>query len=147
MTQEHWINSLKANRLMRSHEEVNAFENALCQLAEHPQNEDLAALHLIFDDRCEQPEVMFSLVHFLESLALEEQLQAFVTVVPQLIVIAPDWTKILHTRILNDEEACSLYREKLRSANASSPHFIRHLLEESASYRLTYRDLSAELAI
>ncbi|MBE9119165.1 hypothetical protein IQ249_25250 [Lusitaniella coriacea LEGE 07157] len=147
MTEEHWINSLKANRLMRSREEVNAFENALSQLAEHPKNEDLPALHLILDDCCEQSEVMFGLVHFLESFALEEQLQAFVTVVPQLIAVAPDWTRILHTRILNDEAACGLYREKLCSANASSPHFIRHLLEESASYRLTHRDLSAELAI
>ncbi|NEP12517.1 MAG: hypothetical protein F6K14_20375 [Symploca sp. SIO2C1] len=92
--------------------------------------------NLILDDRCEQPEVMFSLVHFLESFAIEEQLQAFLTVVPQLIATTPDWTRILHTRILNDEAACRLYREKLHSMNASSPHFIRQLLEENATYRL-----------
>lgn len=143
MTEKHWIDSLKASRLMRSREEVNTFENALFQLAEHPKNDDLPALHLIFDDRCQQPEVMFGLVHFLESFALEEQLQAFVAIVPELITVAPDWTKILHSRILNDKEACRLYRDKLHSANASSPHFIRQLLEESVIYRLTQFDAIA----
>ncbi len=143
MTEKHWIDSLKASRLMRSREEVNAFENALFQLAENPKNDDLPALHLIFDDRCQQPEVMFGLVHLLESFALEEQLQAFVAIVPELITVAPDWTKILHSRILNDKEACRLYRDKLHSANASSPHFIRQLLEESVIYRLTQFDAIA----
>ncbi|MDY7013280.1 MAG: Imm30 family immunity protein [Cyanobacteriota bacterium] len=132
---------------MRSPEEVAAFENALTQLAENPYPEHLPALHLILDDCCQQPEVMFGLVHFLESFALEGQVRAFITVVPQLISVAPDWTRILHTRILNDETACRFYREKLHSTNASSPHFIRQLLEESATYRLTHQDLPAELAV
>ena len=136
MTEERWIHILEANKLMRSPEEVAAFENALAQLAENSPKENLPALHLILDDHSEQPEVMFSLVHFLESFAIDEQLQAFISVVPQLIAAAPDWTRILHTRILNDEVACRCYREKLHSMNASSPHFIRQLLEENATYRL-----------
>ncbi|MFM9266772.1 Imm30 family immunity protein [Tychonema sp. BBK16] len=141
-----WINILEANKLMRSPDEVIAFENALTSLADRPQDEDLPDLHLILDDRCEQPEVMFGLIHFLESFDVSAQLQAFVTVVPQLMLVASEWTRILHTRILNDEDACRLYRDILHSLNPQEPNFVRQLLEESASYHLNQREPKLELA-
>ncbi|MEG3860100.1 Imm30 family immunity protein [Microcoleus sp. herbarium12] len=142
-----WINILEANKLMRSPDEVTAFENALASLADRPQNEDLPDLHLILDDRCEQPEVMFGLIHFLESFDVFAQMQAFVTVVPQLMLVASEWTRILHTSILNDDDACRLYRDILHySLNTQEPNFVRQLLEESASYHLNKREPKLELA-
>ncbi|NEP10379.1 MAG: hypothetical protein F6K14_09190 [Symploca sp. SIO2C1] len=44
MTEDRWIHSLEANKLMRSPEEVSAFEHALAQLAENPYKENLPAL-------------------------------------------------------------------------------------------------------
>jgi Immunity protein 30 len=140
------INVLEANKLMRSPDEVTAFENALASLANHPQNEDLPDLHLILDDRCEQPEVMFGLIHFLESFDVSAQIQAFVTVAPQLMLVGSEWTRILHGRILNDDDACCLYRDILHSLNSQEPNFVRQLLEESASYHLNKREPKLELA-
>ena len=60
---------------------------------------------------------MYGLLHFLESFDEKEQLQALIDVAPKLIVRAPDWTKILHYRILNDDSARALYKELLHSAN------------------------------
>ncbi|MEQ8961459.1 MAG: Imm30 family immunity protein [Coleofasciculus sp. C2-GNP5-27] len=137
MSDNNWMGVLEANKLMRSRQEVIAFETALAELAQHPNAKDLPSLHLIFDDRCEQPEVMFSLLHFIESFDLQQQLQSFITVVPTLIGLAQDWTRIIHTRILNDDSACQLYRKLLHSANSQNPHFIRQLLEESATGHLT----------
>jgi Immunity protein 30 len=141
-----WISILETNKLMRSPDEVTAFENALASLANHPQNEDLPDLHLILDDSCEQPEVMFGLIHFLESFDVSAQIQAFVTVVPQLMLVASEWTRILHSRILNDDDACRLYRDILHSLNSQEPNFLRQLLEESASYHLNQREPKLELA-
>jgi hypothetical protein len=146
MKENIWISILKANNLMRSPDEVIAFENALASLADRPQDEDLPDLHLILDDRCEQPEVMFGLIHFLESFDVSAQIQAFVTVVPQLMLVASEWTRILHSRILNDEDACRLYRDILHSLNSQEPSFVRQLLEESASYHLNKREPKLELA-
>lgn len=146
MKKNRWINILAANKLMRSPDEVIAFENALASLADRPQNEDLPDLHLILDDRCEQPEVMFGLIHFLESFDVSAQLQAFVTVVPQLMLVASEWTRILHDRILNDDDACCLYRDILHSLNSQKPSFVSQLLEESASYHLNKREPKLELA-
>jgi hypothetical protein len=146
MKENMWISILEANKLMRSPDEVTAFENALASLANHPKNEDLPGLHLILDDRCEQPEVMFGLIHFLESFDVSAQIQAFVTVVPQLIIVGSEWTKILHSRILNDDYACRLYRDILHSLNSQEPNFVRQLLEESASYHLNKLEPKLELA-
>lgn len=111
---------LQQNRLLQSPEEITIFEETLSQLIEHPPGNDfLPRLHLTLDDRCQQPEIMFGLVHFLESFDIESQLKAFVTVLPQLIDSAPEWSKILHQRIINDESAYTLYQTILESAELS----------------------------
>lgn len=52
MNEKTLIDTLEANRLMRSPDEVAAFEQALAELAQHPSNEYLPDLHLILDDLC-----------------------------------------------------------------------------------------------
>lgn len=85
MSQNPLIDILESNRLLRSPDEVAAFEQTLEKLAQKPNPIDLPSLHLILDDACEQPDVMFSLVHFLESFEVQEQVQAFIQVLPDLV--------------------------------------------------------------
>jgi Immunity protein 30 len=117
MSQNQHIAVLEANRLMRSPEEASAFEQALAELAQNPNPADLPQLHLILDDACQQPEVMFSLIHFLESFDLQEQLQAFIQVLPNLTQGAVEWAAILHTRIANDAKSQDVFEEILKSMN------------------------------
>jgi Immunity protein 30 len=114
------IDVLEANRLLRSADEVARFEQTLEQLAQNPDPADLPRLHLILDDACEQPEVMFSLVHFLESFDVQVQVQAFVQVMPDLVKRSTEWAEILHSRIMNDAIARSIFEEKLRSSDIQS---------------------------
>jgi hypothetical protein len=126
------IEILTENRLMQTPQEVDAFETALAEIAKNPDDNDLTAYNLILDDRCQQPEVMFGLIHFLESFDMEKQIEAFITIIPQLMLSAPEWTRILHERILNDESARKVYQKLLHSINSQKPHFLYYLLEESA---------------
>jgi hypothetical protein len=107
------IDVLEANRLLRSADEVARFEQTLEQLAQNPNPADLPRLHLILDDACEQPEVMFSLVHFLESFDVQAQVQAFVQVMPDLAQRSAEWTAILHSRIMNDPIAQAVFEEQM----------------------------------
>jgi Immunity protein 30 len=109
------IKVLEVNRLLRSPHEVAQFEQTLETLAQKPDPADLLSLHLILDDACEQPEVMFSLVHFLESFDVQEQIQAFIQVMPDLVKRAPEWTAILHSRIMNEEIAKAVFEDRVRS--------------------------------
>lgn len=135
MSENTLISILQANRLMRSDEEVLAFEEALAELANNPKSEYLPELHLVLDDRCQHEEVMFSLIHFLESFAVKEQIQAFIEVLPNLITSAPEWTKIIHERILNDESTCAIYMDILNSLESPARNLILNLLENITQER------------
>ncbi len=67
---------------------------------------------------------------------MEKQITAFIHVVPQLMITAPEWTRIIHNRILNDVTSCRFYKNLLNSANFNTPHFLYHLLEESIINKL-----------
>jgi hypothetical protein len=125
------IETLKKNRLMQTEQEINIFETTLAEIANNANEKNLAEYHLIFDDQCQQPEVMFSLIHFLESFEVETQLKAFINVIPQLMINAPEWTRILHDRILNDKLACQIYQKLLHDYNSQKSHFLYYLLEAS----------------
>ena len=118
------IEVLEANRLLRSPDEAAQFEQTLETLARNPDPADLPNLHLILDDACEQPEVMFSLVHFLESFNVQEQISAFIQVLPDLAKRSPEWTAILRSRIMNDERARSVFEEGVRSASLNCNIFV-----------------------
>jgi hypothetical protein len=63
---------------------------------------------------------------------MEKQITAFIHVVPQLMITAPEWTRIIHNRILNDVSACEVYCHGLELINRKNlHHFIYDLLEES----------------
>jgi hypothetical protein len=133
------IEILKENRLMETPQEVDAFETALTELVKNPDENDLTEYHLILDDGCQHPEVMFGLVHFLESFPMEKQIKVFINTMPQLMINAPEWTIILHNRILNDSSACEIYQKLLHLMNDQKPHFLYYLLEESTINHLQNR--------
>ena len=133
MSDNNLIQIMKANRFMRSRAEVVAFDEAMAQLAKHPKNEYLPELHLVLDDECEHHEVMYGLIHFLESFDAKEQFQALIDVIPELIVRAPEWTKTLHYGILNDDSSCALYKEILHSTNSKNRDVVYQVLKEIAA--------------
>jgi hypothetical protein len=140
MNQNNLLATLRENRLMQNQQQVTDFENALTEIADNPDEQNLSTYHLVLDDKCQQPEVMFSLIHFLECFDLEEQIAAFIKVAPQLMINAPEWTRIIHDRILNDDSACQVYQKLLHSANLNTPHFLYHLLEESIVNKLKIKE-------
>ncbi len=128
MSQNPLIEVLEANRLLRSPDEVTRFEQALEQLAKKPDPADLPSLHLVLDDDCQQSEVMFSLVHFLESFDVRAQVEAFIQVMPDLVKRAAEWTAILHSRIMNDAIARSAFEERVRSIDAQEQSEIQQFI-------------------
>jgi hypothetical protein len=57
---------------------------------------------------------MMLVLHFLESFDVQDQIQAFIQVMPDLMKRAPEWKAILHSRIINDEIGLSVLEAKLR---------------------------------
>lgn len=127
------IEILNANKFMRSDEEAMNFDLALAELALHPNREYLPALYLVLDDRCEQHEVMYGLIHFLESFEIPDQLQAFIDAIDRMIVNAKEWTMILLYGIINQDLSRNLYSEMLHSTNSQNRDLCTTLLQEIAA--------------
>ncbi len=79
-------------------------EEALSELAARPDLEvqdHLPDLFLIFDDACEQIEVMWGLLHLIEEFQWMAVICAFGQVIPKLVESAPQWTRTFMNRVLN----------------------------------------------
>ena len=133
MNATQWIEILNANKFMRSDEEAMNFDSAIAELAVHRNREYLPTLYLVFDDRCEQHEVMYGLIHFLESFELKDQLQAFIDAIDRMIVNAKEWTMILLYGILNQDLSRNSYSEILHSTQSQNRELCTNLLQEIAA--------------
>jgi hypothetical protein len=124
------IEILRQNRLMRSKSEVSAFDDALASIAQSLKDEDLPALYSVFTDECQHHEAMYGLVHLLESFDMKRQLASFIEAVPAMSVQAPEWTKVLHCRILNDEASRDWFRRLYHSARPAAKDAVKAVLLE-----------------
>jgi len=132
MNNSNLISTLKANKLMRSREEVLAFDDALNELAKNTHGVDLEELHLVLDDKCSEQEAMWGLIHVLESFDAREQLQALLNVIQKLVISAPEWTEVIHYRIFNDEPTRLLYQEMLKTVDLNTRQIVIKILEDVA---------------
>ncbi len=136
MTIDHLINCLRVNRYMRTRQEVLAFDNALAALASHPNSEvegHLAELFLTFDDLSEHKEVMWGLVHYVDSFDAGTEIRAFGEAAPSLVDNAITWVRILTNGWLNDEVARATLREILPSLPLATRTVIHTTLKEAGS--------------
>nr|WP_254627380.1 Imm30 family immunity protein [Myxococcus sp. CA040A] len=109
------------SRLMRAREDVVRFEGALECLASAADAEvHLVEMHLAFDDAARHPEVMYGLVHLLESFDVTVQVRAFVEALERLYVQAPEWMETLLLRLIGDEVASAELCRVLRAGSSSS---------------------------
>lgn len=135
MTKQDLIAALLANARLGTPEQVAAFDRALHGLVQDRSltPPDLSALFTVFDDACENEEVMFGLVHLVEDFALEDFLRGFIAAVGDLDARAPGWAKLFHYRILNSERARPLYSWLVGRADEATRITISRILRSIAT--------------
>ena len=105
--------ALRRTRALADSAEVVEFNRALESLVGKHDASLLPDLHLCLDDETKNTEVMFGLVHYLESFSVEAQLRAMLAVLTAFAAGAPWWAKVLHYRILNNDDSRAQYRDLL----------------------------------
>jgi len=126
------IVKLTVNRHLRSPGEIEQFDKALEELSAEGDLEvkDIQDLFLVFDDDCDNEEVMYGLVHFLEDLDLNTLLERFIEAVPNLSAQAPEWAKVFLYRILNTDNARVMFKKMLSGSNPDSRRIVYEMLSE-----------------
>ncbi|MGG4124815.1 Imm30 family immunity protein [Bacillus licheniformis] len=109
---------MRDNRLLRNSDEINEFESAIANIVKLEDADHIEYLCQGFDDYTEEDEVMFCLIHAIESYDNkfdgEITLKKFAKAVPSMLPHAKEWSKIMHKRILNHEPSRVTYSKILK---------------------------------
>ncbi|MBY0013850.1 Imm30 family immunity protein [Paenibacillus typhae] len=119
------IAQLYNNRLLRTELECELFDLALEGLAGDTEDAVIQQIFKVFDDETEHEELMFGLVHFVESCHMEMYLTQLLESLPDMLEPARGWAIVLNKRILDD----SLFRKEYTAiAKGMSPRVKRALV-------------------
>ncbi|APM39140.1 Imm30 family immunity protein [Clostridium kluyveri] len=114
---------LKDNRLLKTEEEIRNFEQAVENIISMKDVNNIKYLCLGFDDSTEHDEVMFGLIHAIESydkmFGAEEALAKLAEAIPDMYPHAKEWVKVLHKRILNDAPSRKIYVKVISNSDSS----------------------------
>lgn len=128
MSRNPLIDVLQQNKLLRSKAEVSAFDGALQALAQARNDEDLPDLLAVFTDDCQHHEVMYGLVHCVESFDRTRYFEALVEAAPSMNIHAPEWAKTLHCAILNDDASRECYTKVYQDASLAAKSAVKAVL-------------------
>ena len=118
------INALYKSKLLRTDNEIKTFEENLELLSETFDEGDIVELCSVFDDNTEHSEVMFGMVHLLETLSSEEVFENTVKGLIKMSETSPEWTDIIVGRCLNDKYSVQMInRVKNRLDEQSAEKF------------------------
>ncbi|MBQ2982996.1 MAG: hypothetical protein IJD58_12905 [Lachnospiraceae bacterium] len=111
------IQELYENRLLSSNEEFERFENSLNKMAEVIKEDDIFELCKVFDDNTRDDEMMFGLIHLIETFSSEKAFENTVLGVVNMMETAMNWAKIIIYRCLNDDFSKDMLKNAIIKAD------------------------------
>ena len=103
----------------------------LVQEAALDENEcTIKALLESFDDKCPYDELMFSVIHAIESRDRLSYLNCLLNTLAETRNRAPKWSRILHTRIMNSPVVFELYLNLLLRSRESTRVALKSIFTE-----------------
>lgn len=122
------------SRILRTEIEIQQFEDAIANIVNMNELDHINNLCLGFDDATEHDEVMFGLIHAIESydktFGLKEPLQKLAQSIPSMLPHAREWAKTLHKRILNHPPSRRVYAEIISTSDTGIKRIVVQLINE-----------------
>lgn len=147
---EDLIEVIRENRHLKNENEVAEFDSALTELPEQSED-DIAYVTQLFDvfvDDCDQPEVMWGLLHFVESFDDETYISALLISIDELSSKAKDWLEIILSRVLNNDDSKSQLIITLKKRSEAENTTVIKLLENfKTDEEPSLRDSAAEVLL
>ena len=81
-----------------------------------------------FSDKCEFPEIMYSIIHAIESFEDEIYIEQLFKGILILWKSSPEWTLVLHFRILNSITTIAEYCNQLPKLSPPQKRIIKEIL-------------------
>lgn len=125
------VKVLKQNRKLSNNDEIEKFEDAIESIL---TTDKVEYLYCGFHDETEDEEVMYGLVHAIESyygiMSKEEYFSIFIKETKNIYNEAKEWVKLMNIRILNDEESLEKYIGTAKKFNGTFKEFLKDIMQE-----------------
>ena len=113
MVNQQLLEKVKKASKFEDPEDIKVFDEGVWRLAEQQDNEAFRALVELFDDETDNPEVMFSLVHALESYPDDKYISNLIGNLSTGLSKAPENYAGLFIAALNSEKCLLLVKNSL----------------------------------
>lgn len=124
------VKKLQQSKMLRNSEEIHTFELAIQNILSMNDVKVIMDLCSGFDDQTENNEIMFGLVHAIESFDSEEGLLEMAKAIPSMLPHAREWAIILNYRVLNHEPSRKLYIKILLNVDPEVRNCIISIIKE-----------------
>jgi len=140
-----WLH-LKQLSKMKTPEDINEFEKKIWTLAQTKNINVLTHLIDLFDDNCLYYEVMYSLVHAIETYNKNDYVNAVIKKIHDGIKNYKFWIDCLCNRIFNDLSYLAIFRQNMHLADKESLlKLFKIMEEESPHHRQLIQELRKEI--
>lgn len=133
MTIENYQNQLINNRLMRNDIEIDFFEEAVERVFDEKNIDTLKILMEGFDDKTNQEEVMFSLIHRMEHFVSQNGINEYLRIVfeniQRLFPHAKRWAEIIILRLMNDGDTFLLLVSKIQNLTYKTKEDVKEIIQ------------------
>lgn len=131
MNTQELVGQMIKNKKLRNNYEIEKYEQTIEQLINHNK---LKELYFGFDDNTNDDEVMFGLVHaiesFYEEVGEEEYFFIFINQIKMIYIESKEWVKLMTVRILNDIQSRNEFIKVFQKSNQDDKDFIINLMED-----------------
>jgi L-rhamnose mutarotase len=136
MDYEQKFKNLKKYAKMAFEEDVKLFDQTVYELADTKDPEVLNRLIDVFDDECEFPEVMYSLVHAIESYPKEVYITSVLNHIEIGVKNYPLWLDKLVNRIFNHIEYLIFFKKNMYLAPKHSLEKLFDIMEKESPHHI-----------
>lgn len=133
---------LKKYARFDNEEDVIYFDEILHAISESADPKYIPLLMSVLDDYTEFDEVMFGIVHCLESYPKETYVPMLVMRNPEMLKKAPLWQERLVNRVFNEKSYFDIFKKNINVIPRSSMLELLDLVERESEH---HRDLCEEL--
>lgn len=127
---------------MEQEEDIRKFELGIWSFAKTKDPARLELLIDLFNDECPYSEVMYSLVHTIESYPKDIYIDVVLKKIEKGVRKYPIWMDCVCNRIFNDFECLKYFKDNMHKADKDSLLKLFDIMEQESSH---HRELISEL--
>ncbi len=140
------LEKLKILAKMETPEDIKEFELLSWKLAQTREPDVLSQLISLFDDNNPYQEIMFGLLHIIETYPNEAYVKAVLRSLKTGLISHPEWTDRMVNRIFNEEDCRNIFHQNLHLADKQTLLQLFDLMEkESPHHKKLITELRGEL--